>query len=184
MDIGHYISGLGHAGLLGWMAFGGLLEPQKEPFEVRDVVIVSAQEFDALFAPEVAPERLEEIVELQSIEPEEQAPELPSVAEAAAPVPEVQAVVQSAAPDSIPDENNLYVAPEPEPLDMPPDIEPEVQPPMEQVAVLAPQTEQPSRPKSVAKIVPEPVQAREPEVPLAEQTPPAAQVQPMPEAPP
>ena len=69
MDIGHYISGLGHAGLLGWMAFGGFFEPQNEPLEIREVAIVSAQEFDALFAPEIAPERAEDIVELPSIEP-------------------------------------------------------------------------------------------------------------------
>ena len=122
------------------MAFGGLFEPHREPFEIREVAIVSAQEFDAMFAPEVAPKRVEEIVALEPIQPEAQAPELPSVAEAAVPILEVPAVVQSAAPDSVPDDNDLYVAPEPEPLDMPLDIEPEVQPPIEQMAVLAPQT--------------------------------------------
>ena len=165
------------------MAFGGLFEPHREPFEIREVAIVSAQEFDAMFAPEVAPKRVEEIVALQPIQPEAQAPELPSVAEAAVPILEVPAVVQSAAPDSVPDDNDLYVAPEPEPLDMPLDIEPEVQPPIEQMAVLAPQTEQPPRPKSVVKIAPEPVPTPEPEVPLAQETPPAAQIEPVPEAP-
>ena len=145
------------------MAFGGFFEPQNEPLEIREVAIVSAQEFDALFAPEIAPERAEDIVELPSIEPEEQAPAFPSVAEASAPTPEVPAVVQSAAPDSVPDNDNLYVAPEPKPLDMPP----EIQLPMEQVAILAPQTQQPPKPKSVAKIAPEPVQAPEPEIPIA-----------------
>ena len=165
------------------MAFGGFFEPQNEPFEIREVAIVSAQEFDALFAPEIAPERAEDIVELPSIEPEEQAPAFPSVAEASAPTPEVPAVVQSAAPDSVPDNDNLYVAPEPKPLDMPPEIQPEIQPPMEQVAILAPQTQQPPQPKSVAKIAPEPVQAPEPEIPIAEETPPVAQVEPAPEVP-
>ena len=58
------------------MAFGGFFEPQNEPLEIREVAIVSAQEFDALFAPEIAPERAEDIVELPSIEPEEQAPRI------------------------------------------------------------------------------------------------------------
>ena len=165
------------------MAFGGLFEPQREPFEIREVAIVSAQEFDAMFAPEIAPVRAEEIVTLQSVEANEQAPEILSVADVAAPIPKVPSVVQSAAPDSVPDDTNLNVLPDPVPLDVLPELKPEAQPPMEQVAILAPQTEQPPRPKPVAKIAPEPVQAPKPETPLAEETPPAAQVEPAPEMP-
>ena len=158
LDIGHYISGIGHLGLLGWVAFGSLFALDPEPFEVREVAIVSAQEFDAMFAPKTPQETVTEVAPLQSLDPKEVPVEVVDVN------PEVPALARSSAPDSVPDKNDLNVVVDPEPIEMPP----EPQFPTEQLALLMPDVKEPPAPKRVAKkapkIAPVPEVAPEPDV--------------------
>ena len=171
LDIGHYISGIGHLGLLGWVAFGSLFALDSEPFEVREVAIISAQEFDAMFAPKTPPETVTEVAPLQSLDSKEVTVEVP--VEAVDMNPEVPALARSSAPDSVPDKNDLNVVVDPEPIEMPP----EPQFPTEQLALLMPDVKEPPAPKRVAKkapkIAPVPEVAPEPDVVVDQDAAPA-----------
>ncbi|MDG2407355.1 MAG: hypothetical protein P8M25_21190, partial [Paracoccaceae bacterium] len=173
LDIGHYISGIGHLGLLGWVALGSFFTVDPKPFEVREVAIVSAQEFDAMFASKtgtlVAP--------LQSLDPQKIPNEVEVPVEVVDVNPEVPALARSSAPGSVPDKNDLSVVVEPEQIEMPP----ELQLSTEQVALLMPEVREPPTPKRVAKkvpkIAPAPEVASEPEVAVEQNTTPATDVE-------
>ena len=150
LDIGHYISGIGHLGLLGWVAFGSLFQLDPEPFEVREVVIVPAQEFDAMFAPQTPPETVADVAPLHSIDPQKVPPEVEVPVEVVDVNPEAPALARSSAPDSVRDNKNLSVLVDLKPVEM----SPEPRLPTEQVAVLMPNVKEPSSSKRVAKKVP------------------------------
>ncbi|MBD0866188.1 MAG: energy transducer TonB, partial [Rhodobacteraceae bacterium] len=50
MQTGTYISGIAHLGLVGWMIFGGVFRSDPLPFEVHEVSVISAAEFEAMTA--------------------------------------------------------------------------------------------------------------------------------------
>ncbi|MBL4811571.1 MAG: hypothetical protein JKX69_04250, partial [Rhodobacteraceae bacterium] len=50
MGPGSYISGLGHAALIGWAVFGWAPSRTPEPFEVADVSVLTSAAFAALVA--------------------------------------------------------------------------------------------------------------------------------------
>ncbi|KKK57391.1 hypothetical protein LCGC14_3054940 [marine sediment metagenome] len=57
MKTGTYISGIGHAGLIGFALFGPLFAAKPlPPPEVADVQLLSEEEFAALTRPELSPE--------------------------------------------------------------------------------------------------------------------------------
>lgn len=129
MHVGHYISGAGHVGLIGWLLLGDVFAAEPLPFEVATVSVITGAEFEALstpnpvveaavpVAPEVAPEP-EPVPEPEPTPPEpeptppepevsEQAPEAPTPpADLAVPVPDIaeEAVPQDAdrvAPEAV-----------------------------------------------------------------------------------
>lgn len=55
MQTGTKISGFAHVGLIGWMVFGGVFSAHPDPFEAREVSVISAQDFDALLAAQQPP---------------------------------------------------------------------------------------------------------------------------------
>ena len=171
LDIGHYISGIGHLGLLGWVAFGSLFALDPERFEVREVAIVSAQEFDAMFALKTLLETVADVAPSQSVNPKEVPVAVP--VEVVDVNPEAPALARSYAPDSVPDKNDLNVVVDPEPIEMPP----EPQLPTEQLALLMPDVKEPPAPKRVAKKVPKiapvPEVAPEPDVVVDQDAAPA-----------
>lgn len=55
MQTGTKISGFAHVGLIGWMVFGGAFSSHPDPFEAREVSVISAQDFAALLAAQQPP---------------------------------------------------------------------------------------------------------------------------------
>ncbi len=55
MQTGTKISGFAHVGLIGWMVFGGAFNSHPDPFEAREVSVISAQDFAALLAAQQPP---------------------------------------------------------------------------------------------------------------------------------
>ena len=83
MQTGTKISGLAHLALIGWALFGGAFRPEPVPFEVRDVSLVTAQDYaDALRAYQ-PPETVAEPAALSPPEPTEPAPQVDPTQEAA-----------------------------------------------------------------------------------------------------
>lgn len=56
MNAGTYISGTVHIGLIGWLLVGDVFRSAPPEPEITDVSVISATEFDALFASSAAPE--------------------------------------------------------------------------------------------------------------------------------
>ncbi|SFS99544.1 Cell division and transport-associated protein TolA [Sulfitobacter marinus] len=155
MHTGHYISGVGHVGLIAFLLFGGLFRPNPEPFEMQEVSVLSAAEFDALVAASQSSEEVTEVTQ-----PE--APQAPTETPAVAAEPEIQepAPAEPAAPE-----------PEPEvvePTPPPPAAEvsetaPELPEPPAEVAVLAPEVAPVAVPRPVDRVAPEAVEQPDPE---------------------
>ena len=68
MNAGQIISGVGHVGLIGWVLFGGAFQSDPLPFEVTEVSVISASDFEALLASDQAPEPVTDVA--LPVEPE------------------------------------------------------------------------------------------------------------------
>jgi hypothetical protein len=155
MHTGHYISGAGHVGLIAFLLFGGVFRPDPEPFQMQEVSVLSAAEFDALVAASQSSEETAEVAQ-----PE--APQAPAETPEVAQEPEIQqpAPIEPEAPE-----------PEPEvvePTPPPPATEvsetaPERPEPPAEVAVLAPEVAPVAVPRPVDRVAPEAVEQPDPE---------------------
>lgn len=161
--IGHYISGAGHAGLIGFVLVGPLFSSEPLPFETVNVALVSPQDFaamttrpreaalpDAPLSPEVpdaAPER-----------PGAEAPPTPPrVEQDAPPAPEPDAAVPEPPAPPAPVETPQTETPRlvaPEPVEVPD----------------APERAEEPRQRQVDRVAPEPVAPPEPDATIAEET--------------
>ncbi len=165
MNIGHYISGIAHTGLIGWVLFGGVLNPDPPPMEVTDVSVISSAEFDALVRNQNAPETATEIALPTPPEEVEPTPELSSQADEA-PEQVVPSEAQAAEPDVTPEQTE--VAP---PVPIEPDVPqeaPQLPTPESDSAVIIP--EAPVRPvtQPAERVAPEPVAPPEPDTAIAD----------------
>ena len=97
MDTGTKISAAGHILLIGWALAGGVFDSEPRPFEVREVSMITAEDFAALSAPRQAPDAGD-------------APDVPRDAPEEAPAPEA-----ATEPDPAPATSEPAVPPEPEP---------------------------------------------------------------------
>jgi hypothetical protein len=157
MHKGHYISGAGHVGLIAFLLFGGIFRPNPEPFEMQEVSVLSAAEFDAIVA---ASQSTEEQTDVAQPEAPQEPAETSEVAQK--PEPEIQqpAPIEPEAPQ-----------PEPEviePTPPPPAAEvsetaPERPEPPAEVAVLAPEVAPVAVPRPVDRVAPEAVEQPDPE---------------------
>lgn len=154
MNIGQVISGVGHAGLIGWMLFGGSFQSEPLPFEVTEVSVISSDAFEALLPsgpapdpsvdvalpvePDVTPDPVETPVPDEAVEVEPPEP---------APAPEPEVVPEQPAPD-----------PEPEIVDDAP-----VQPAPQEQAVVTPEVAPRPIPRPSERVAPEQVAPPEPE---------------------
>ena len=123
-----YASSAIHLGILGWVAFGGLLferSPEVE-FEVTGVALITPQEFEALTSGDADDPALIETPELPALPQVTDAPEVPAFE---APPPRPDSPVETAAP-----------APESDPVPVDPIPETQVS---DDVAVLAPPPDAP-----------------------------------------
>lgn len=149
-----YISGGGHALLLGFAMFGGIFNGEPLELPTVDVSVVSEEEFAALTRavqpPDVEPTAPEPILSAPESEPE---PVVPT------PEPEPPVIVE---PELLPEpllESEPVPVPDPEPL-------PEPTPEPEAVVIpdLAPDASLRPKPRPAPRVAPEAVVAPEPEV--------------------
>ena len=130
MNTGQVISGIGHAGLIGWVLFGGTFQSEPLPFEVTEVSVISTDAFQTLLSSGPEPAGATEVA----------LPEQPEVVldPVETPVPDEAVAVETPTPTPQPVPE---VAPEPPAPQAEPeiaDVSPELPQPLEQ-AVLAPE---------------------------------------------
>ena len=141
MHVGHYISGAGHAGLIGWLLLGDVFAAEPLPFEVSSVSVITGAEFAAMTARDPLAEA--------------EVPEAPVVPEAVA-VPEVE---PEPAPEPEPE-------PEPEPTPPEPEVsqqEPEAPTPPADLSVPVPEVAEEAVPQEADRVAPEAVAQPDPD---------------------
>ncbi|MEX0366815.1 MAG: energy transducer TonB [Ruegeria sp.] len=154
MNTGQVISGIGHAGLIGWMLFGGSFQSEPLPFEVTEVSVISSDAFEALLPsgpvpdpsvdvalpiePDVTPDPVDTPVPDEAVDVEPPTP---------TPAPEPEAVPEPPAPD-----------PDPEVVDEAP-----VQPAPQDQAVVVPDVAPRPIPRPSERVAPDPVAPPTPE---------------------
>lgn len=174
--IGHYVSGIAHVGLIGWLLLGPLFEVEPLPFDVTNVTTISAEEYAALVGAQGAEEATPEVAPVVPEAP--QAPETPPaedtpppipVEEAPAPEPPApQEVTPAPLPETVPEQPEPPAPVVTEAQDVPP---PEPAPPaQEDVAVVLPERTPRPRPRPAPRVAPEPVAPPEPEVQIEDTT--------------
>ena len=72
MNTGSYISGAAHIGLIGWLLIGDVFRSEAPEPTITDVSVISATEFDAMFASSEAPEIEVELAQLPDPPTEEE----------------------------------------------------------------------------------------------------------------
>ncbi|WP_366942600.1 energy transducer TonB [uncultured Tateyamaria sp.] len=132
VNTGQVISGIGHAGLIGWVLFGGAFQAEPLPFEATDVSVISSEAFEALLTTGPQPDTATDVA-------------LP-VAPEVDPDP-----VATPTPDPVVEAEPPQIAPQPEPETVPDTPEPLVQP-VPEIVETAPV---PPQPPEIAALVPE-----------------------------
>lgn len=160
-DTGQIISGVAHTGLIAVAIFGGAFTSEPLPFEVTEVTAISAEEYAAMIA-EPSPDA---VANVDTPEPPEegQAPQVTSEADTA-PEQDQPDVAETTEPDPAPE----AVAPAPVPEADVSDEPPVLEPPQEDVAVLAPETSERPQPRPAPRVAPEAVEQPEPDVEIAD----------------
>lgn len=165
MSTGTYISGAGHVGLIGFMILGWGFSADPLPFEVTEVSVVTAEEFDALSG----------VAQPTVPSDEPPAPEAPDVEEVVEPpaVEEPPATPDAPEPFEPPVEDTQPVAPEietppTEVTDAPP-AEPQT-PQVETVTNTVIGTSPRPRPRPAPRVAPEAVVQPEPDAVIADTT--------------
>lgn len=156
MHIGHYISGLAHAGVIGWVLLGAGFRAEPPPFELRGVSVVTQEEFDRISAAERPPVPVTEV----------QTPVAPDLAlTETRTAPELSSAVDQPPEHSLPDS---AVAPPPDdapalselaapaPAEVVDDA-PELAPPGEEMAVLIPRDITRPLVRPSERVAPEPI---------------------------
>lgn len=163
MNTGQYISGAAHIGLIGWALLGGVFKPAPEPFEVTEVAMISAEEFDAMMASTEAPSLDSEMVALTPPDPETAEPEAPK-AGSEQPAPAI-AEPDAAAPPPDPEQApNVAALLPPEPPAEVEDVAPVLVPPVEAPVTAAPDISDRPQTRPTTRVAPEPVAPPEPDV--------------------
>ena len=159
MHTGHYISGAGHLGLIGWLLFGSIFTSEPEPVEMTEVSVISAAEYDALVAAQQPPASATEVAQPAPPEVSEETPEV--TAEPDTQIEQPEPVQTETPPEDLP--------PEVTELELPPqtqvdDTPPEMNEPVGDTAVLVPEIAPEARPREAPRVAPEPVEQPDPEL--------------------
>lgn len=162
MDTGTKISGIAHVGLITVAVFGGTFAADPLPFEVQDVSVVTADQFNAILAAQQSPQTAEQPTALSQPDVDTNIADLPP-----RPRPEPEADLSQpeavAAPENDPAPETL-----PQPLPPQPDTDVTAQTPQprapDALAALQPLPEAP-RPvqRPVDRVAPQPVAPPDPE---------------------
>ncbi|WP_127114905.1 energy transducer TonB family protein [Shimia sediminis] len=163
MHIGHYISGLAHAGVIGWALWGGSFRDDPPPFEVSGVSIVTTEEFERALAAEQSPLTATEVTVPVAPSLSDAAPALSSEADE---TPELQTPDSASAedPDSQPDLSDI-TAPKPAEVT---DTAPTLSPPGEEMAVLIPRDQTRPMVRPSDRVAPQPVAPPPPDTKIDE----------------
>ncbi|MFY0617071.1 energy transducer TonB [Shimia sp.] len=166
MHIGHYISGVAHTGLIGWVLLGGVFDSDPPPIEVVDVAMISSAEFDALTQGQEAPETATDVALPQPPTETETAPAL-----ASEPDQVVEQSVAPVAPLAEPEETpDVTEVTPPAPI-VPDDVAeqpPQLPTPEADAAVVVPDASVRPVPRPADRVAPEPVAQPEPDVTIAD----------------
>ena len=148
MNTGQVISGIGHAGLIGWVLFGGTFQSEPLPFQVTEVSVISTEAFEALMASGPAPDSATEVA----------LPEQPEVAPdpVETPTPDDTVATETPAPTVQPEAEVAPKTPAPQPEPEIADVSPEQPQPLEQ-AVLVPEIAPRPIPRPSERVAPEAV---------------------------
>lgn len=158
MHTGHYISGAGHLGLIGWLLFGGVLRPEPIPFQTQEVSVISGAEFEAIIAAQQAPEQTTEVAQPAAPEVTPDAPAVEAAPDTDITQPEPLQAEQAPA-DAPPEVTEQSPPPQAEVSDEAP-LSPE---PPSEVTVLVPEVAPEAVPRPVERVAPEPIAQPEPE---------------------
>lgn len=149
MQTGTKISGAAHIVLIGWVLFGQVFRSDPPPFEVREVSVVTAEEYAAVMRAYEPPETVSEPAALASPEVDEAAPDVAAQTDAE---PEQ---VQPDPADTPAEEVLPEQLPEPVPQAEVSDSAPEMASPEPPAAVTTPAPAPAPRP--VERVAPQPV---------------------------
>ena len=158
MHTGHYISGAGHLGLIAFMLFGRVFTPDPEPFEMQEVSVLSAAEFDAIVAASQSPQQASEVEQPVAPAPPTPIPEVAATPDSAIQQPPP---IQSETPP--PDPTPQVVEQTPPPAADVSDTAPQSPEPPAEVAVLVPEVAPVAVPRPVERVAPEAVAQPDPE---------------------
>ncbi|WP_171100415.1 energy transducer TonB [Ruegeria sp. HKCCD7255] len=170
MDTGTKISAVAHVSLISWALFGGTFRSEPLPMSVQDVSVITAEQFAALQAQQLAPE----VPVTPAALPQPDAPEdetnTPEPTEQDQ--PESETVETPAEPEAESEPETLELPPEPELVEEPPTLtEPEPE-----TAVLPLPPGPSSQPAPADKIAPDPIAPPPPDArPDDIETPPVSQ---------
>lgn len=184
MDRGTTISGVGHLGLILWVALGDWLFAPSDmpPMEVAEVSLVSEAEFDAMMAaapstPKPSKEPAVEPAKPEVSAPEPVQPDLPP----AEPLPEPaqpEAAVEPAPQPELPPE--VPVSADPQPVEAPPPVAPIA---AEEQPIPVPTADKRPKPRPIDRVAPTPVDVTEDAPEVADTVTPEVTDQPAPDAP-
>ncbi|MBW4707631.1 energy transducer TonB [Roseobacter sp. YSTF-M11] len=158
MHTGHYISGVGHVALIGWLIFGDVFAAEPLPFEATTVSVISGSEFAAMVAAGRAPQSTTEVAQPSSPEVTPDAPEIAATEDpVAGQTPPEQA--QTPATEDAPDVSDLAALPQADVSDQAPVLP---DPPAD-VAVLVPEVSDRPVPQAAERVAPEAIAQPDPE---------------------
>ncbi|WP_299351734.1 energy transducer TonB [uncultured Shimia sp.] len=158
MHIGHYISGVAHASVIGLALFGVGFHSDPPPFEVAGVSVISTAEYEAALAAERAPSTATDVEVPVAPTVSDDVPNLSSETDAA-PELETPRTTDAVTPDEQPDVSDLTT---PEPADVT-DTAPTLTPPGEEMAVLIPRETTRPMVRPSERVAPEPVAQPDPD---------------------
>ncbi|MEP5008537.1 energy transducer TonB, partial [Roseobacter sp.] len=164
MHIGQYISGFAHAGLIGWVMFGGAFRADPPPLEVTGVSVITTEEFEAVLKAQEAPTPSTDVAVPVIPEAEIETPAVTSRADAPVDVP-TPTEAEAGEPDATPDLSDL-TAPEPQDVT---DEAPVLPTPEVDTAVVIPERSLRPVPRPVPRVAPEPVAQPKPDTTIADE---------------
>ncbi|MDG1279919.1 MAG: cell envelope biogenesis protein TolA [Pseudorhodobacter sp.] len=166
MDKGTLYSGIGHIGLIAYVAIGGLFfrHENPEPVAVTEVSLLSSSEFEALLAasptaPPPDPAQTEIATPAPVVTEPQDAPRLPTPDAPVTPVV-TPAPRPAPAPEAAPDVAEIAAVPAP---DLPPEPTPPAPVASLEPPINAPVTEDRPRPRPATRVAPQPSEAPAPD---------------------
>ena len=113
MNTGTYISGAAHIGLIGWLLIGDVFRSEPPEPSITDVSVISATEFDAMFASSEAPEIAVDLAQMPEPPTEDELEQLTSPTEDIAPtLTEVSDPELPQEQEAMPDVTGLQLLPD------------------------------------------------------------------------